>query len=176
MPAVRCSQVLALESSRSSITPGAPELSIFTTSSASSAGPVIWLRWSKHHSGSSICHACMVETEGGRKSGWLPAWASWSDVSRRAISARWRSVSAACSGARNSRKPAGRARAGLNSGGAELTATVRFEKGRGASAGFGLVVADAMVEVSPFRYEFERKPAGELERQFEGQPAATSNL
>ena len=39
-----------------------------------------------------------------------------------------------------------------------MTSTMRFEKGRGASAGFGLVVAVAMVEVSPFRYEFERKP------------------
>src|SRR5437762_10828323 len=86
------------------------------------------------------------------------------------------SVSAACSGARNSRKPAGRSRAGSKSGGAELTATMRFEKGRGTSAGFGLVVAVAIVEVSPFRCEFERKPAGELEAQFEGQPAETRNL
>jgi len=53
---------------------------------------------------------------------------------------------------------------------------MRLEKGKGASAGFGLGVAVAMVEVSPFRYEFERKPAGELERQFEGQPAAMRNL
>jgi hypothetical protein len=57
-----------------------------------------------------------------------------------------------------------------------LTATMRFEKGRGASAGFGLVVAVAMIEVSHFRCEFERNPAGELEGQFESQPAATRNL
>ena len=37
-------------------------------------------------------------------------------------------------------------------------------------------VAVAIVEVSPFRCEFERKPAGELEAQFEGQPAETRNL
>ena len=40
-PAAECAHSLAIESSRSSITPGAPELSILTTSSASSAGPVI---------------------------------------------------------------------------------------------------------------------------------------
>jgi hypothetical protein len=43
-PRMRLGHAFAIESSRSSITPGAPELSIFTTSSASSAGPVIWLR------------------------------------------------------------------------------------------------------------------------------------
>src|SRR5204862_7748650 len=92
------------------------------------------------------------------------------------INARCRNVSAACSGARNSTKPAGRSRAASNSRGAELTATTRFEKGQGASPGFGLLLAVvAMVEVSPFRYEFERKPVDELESQFEGQPGATSN-
>jgi hypothetical protein len=30
---------------------------------------------------------------------------------------------------------------------------MRFAKGNGASAGFGLVVAVAMVEISPFRCE-----------------------
>jgi hypothetical protein len=42
-----------------------------------------------------------------------------------------------------------------------LTGTTRFEKGKGASAGFGLKVAVAMVEVSPFRRETEAKPAGQ---------------
>jgi CubicO group peptidase (beta-lactamase class C family) len=43
-PRIRLGHSLAIESSRSSMTPGAPELSILTTSSASSAGPVIWFR------------------------------------------------------------------------------------------------------------------------------------
>ena len=62
-------QAFAIESSRSSITPGAPELSILTTSSASSAGPVIWLRWSAHHSGSSMRQAAVVawEVPGGER-------------------------------------------------------------------------------------------------------------
>ena len=44
MPSSVWSHSLTIESSRSSMTPGAPELSILTTRSASSAGPVIWLR------------------------------------------------------------------------------------------------------------------------------------
>src|SRR6266513_3478256 len=82
-----------------------------------------------------------------------------------------------CSGARNSTKPAGRSRAASNSGGVELTATTRLEKGQGASPGFGLLLAVvAIVEVSPFRYEFERKPVDELDRQFKGRPGETSNF
>jgi len=45
-----------------------------------------------------------------------------------------------------------------------------IRKGQGSERRIRLGAAVAMVEVSPFRYEFERKPAGELERQFEGQP------
>src|SRR5258708_7107685 len=103
----------------------------------------------------------VVATEGGRESGTLPAWGSARAESRRAINARRRRGSAAGRGARNSRKPAGRSRARSKSGGAELTGTMRFEKGKGARAGFGLVVAVAMVAVSPFRCESKRKPAGE---------------
>jgi len=58
-----------------------------------------------------------------------------------------------------------------------LTPRRDFEKGKGASPGFGLLLAVvAMVEVSPFQYEFEHKPVAELERQFEGQPGETSNF
>src|ERR1041384_8820842 len=64
-PRIRFSQAFASESSRSSMTPGAPELSIFTTSSASSAGPVIWFRWSTHHAGTSIDRKSVVEGKSG---------------------------------------------------------------------------------------------------------------
>jgi hypothetical protein len=37
---------------------------------------------------------------------------------------------------------------------------MRFEKGRGASAGFGLVVAVAIFEINPFLFEFASKLAG----------------
>jgi len=52
---------------------------------------------------------------------------------------------------RNSRNPSGRSRAGSKSGGAELTGTTRFEKGRGTFAGSGLLIAVAMVASRPFR-------------------------
>ncbi len=65
-PWLTLGQAFASASSRSSITPGAPELSILTTMSASSAGPVIWLRWSWHHSGSSTFQSVVVAAEGGR--------------------------------------------------------------------------------------------------------------
>ena len=65
-PRMMFGQALATESSRSSITPGAPELSIFTTSSPSSAGPVIWFRWSWHHPGSDTFQLPVVASDGGR--------------------------------------------------------------------------------------------------------------
>src|SRR5439155_898668 len=83
---MRLDQRLAIESSRSSITPGAPELSILTTSSASSAGPVIWFRWSRHQAGSRISHAPWVAVEGGRCPGSRPPCASASTPSRRPAS------------------------------------------------------------------------------------------
>src|SRR5882724_337589 len=129
MPRCKFSQRFAIESSRSSITPGAPEFSILTTRSASSAGPVIWLRWSTHHDGNSTCQACMVATDGGRKLDNLPACDCVNATSRRWFSARWRRVRAACSGVRNSRKPFGKSRAALNSAGAEFTGTMRPENG-----------------------------------------------
>ena len=61
-----CSQILAVESSRSIITAGEPEFSNFTVNSASSAGPVIWLRWSAHQSGTSIRQSLVVASEAGR--------------------------------------------------------------------------------------------------------------
>ena len=66
MPSVMFGQALATESSRSSMTPGAPELSIFTTSSASSPGPVIWLRWSWHQPGRETFQLPVVASDGAR--------------------------------------------------------------------------------------------------------------
>src|SRR5216684_1969197 len=85
----------------------------------------------QHHSGSSISHACVVVADGGRKSGSLPACACCSAASRRTISERWRNVSAACSGARNSRKPAGRSRAASKPAGAVFTGISRSESALG---------------------------------------------
>src|SRR6266404_4271126 len=178
IPAVRCSQVLALESSRSSITPGAPEFSILTTSSASSAGPVIWLRWSKHHCGSSICHGCIVATEGGRKLGCLPACASCSAVSRRATRARWRSVSAACNGERNSKKPAGKSRAALNPDGAAFTGMSRSESETGVTERPGLVLLVAICSSLRLQHAQQRTGAHSKARQLGGhcQTEGPSNL
>jgi hypothetical protein len=53
---------------------------------------------------------------------------------------------------------------------------MRFEKGSGATAGFGLVVAVAMILFRPFQCEFEPKQAAEERRQFEGQFAAERNF
>jgi hypothetical protein len=60
------SHLLAVESSRSIITAGDPEFSSFTVNSPSSAGPVIWLRWSAHQSGTSIRQSEVVASEAGR--------------------------------------------------------------------------------------------------------------
>src|SRR5438270_630141 len=92
----------------------------------------------------------VVATEGGKYAGRLPAFTSARAKSRRATKARWRKVSAACSDARNSRKPSGRSRAASKSAGAELTGTIRFAKGHGSIDGFGFVVADAMIYLIPF--------------------------
>jgi hypothetical protein len=105
-----CSHWLTTESSRSSITPGAPAFSIFTESSASSAGPVIWLRWSWHHSGSSTLQAPVVAREGGRYSGSRPWWAASSVFLRPATSCCWRGVNSRCSGEKKSRNPPGSSR------------------------------------------------------------------
>src|SRR5215469_2321950 len=150
MPCALFSQVLAVESSKSSITPGAPEFSIFTTRSASSAGPVIWLRWSAHHAGSSILQELIVATDGGRYEGTLPAWASAKAYSRRAKSALCRRVRAACKGPRKSRNPSGRSRSGSKSFGAVLTGTTRLEKGSGVSAGLSFAVAVAIMFFQSF--------------------------
>ena len=52
---------------------GAPEFSIFTTSSASSDGPVIWLRWSWAHSGTVMRQSVVVAVDAGRYVGSLPS-------------------------------------------------------------------------------------------------------
>jgi hypothetical protein len=48
---------------------------------------------------------------------------------------------------------------------------MRLEKGSGINAGFGLVVAVAMVSLNPFPSEFGSKPVGALVGQFEDQTA-----
>src|SRR5712664_2966700 len=91
----------------------------------------------------------MVATEGGRYLGSLAAWASRSAASRRATRARWRCVSAACKGPRNSRKPAGRSRAALKPGGVEFTGARRPERDGAVVERSALVIVVAIFLSGP---------------------------
>src|SRR5207245_11622360 len=101
------------------------------------------------------------DNEEGMYTGTYPACASAIAKSRRATNARCRKVSAACSGARNSRKPAVKSRAGSKFSGAELTVTMRFAKGSASRDGLGFVVAVAMICLNPFSLENESGPPEE---------------
>jgi len=74
------------------------------------------------------------------------------------INARCRNVEHGMQTAREIEKARGRSRAGSNSGGAELIRHDAFVRA-GSERRIRLVAAVAWSTVSPFRYEFERKPA-----------------
>ncbi len=73
------------------MTAGEPELSSFTPSSWSSAGPVIWLRWSRTQSGSSIRQSPCA-SDSGRYAGLRPACEASRLRRRAAMTPCWRAV------------------------------------------------------------------------------------